>query len=186
VTETTPELVRVTPCGNTSFPQVTEWDLHPDHAAGNQHCPINDSQAATLEANTRAQAACPDWFDARKDRITASTFHRVTQRIKSVNDKFLNSLFGSKAFESAATTHGRNTEATAKAEYLKRHPGRHLHDCGLVVNPKFSFLGASPDAKWHHRDLGDQTSLQLKAEEVQSILHPSVIRPAACHRGNFL
>ncbi len=30
---------------------------------------------------------------------------------------------------------------------MRRFPDRHTHDCGLVVNPRFSFLGASPDGK---------------------------------------
>ena len=129
------------------FPQDTQWSLPATSAASELLCGISLEEAYALEEETSAQASCPQWFTARKSRITASIFHRVTNRVKAVNNTFLESIFGGKSFESAATSYGRNTEAEAKASYVKQFPSRHLHDCGFVVNPKYSFIGASPDAK---------------------------------------
>lgn len=30
---------------------------------------------------------------------------------------------------------------------MEKNPDHHIHDCGLVVNPSFSYLAASPDGK---------------------------------------
>ncbi|VDI66711.1 Hypothetical predicted protein [Mytilus galloprovincialis] len=35
----------------------------------------------------------------------------------------------------------------AKEQYVEKYKDNHLYDCGLVVNPGFSFLGATPDGK---------------------------------------
>jgi hypothetical protein len=34
-----------------------------------------------------------------------------------------------------------------KEKYTDKFTSKHLHDCGLVVNPSFCFLGATPDGK---------------------------------------
>lgn len=59
---------------------------------------------------------------------------------------FLRSIFPVKHFSSAATSYGIAQEKNAKQAYITK-TGNHLHDCGLVINPMFPFLGASPDAK---------------------------------------
>ncbi|VDI01461.1 Hypothetical predicted protein [Mytilus galloprovincialis] len=35
----------------------------------------------------------------------------------------------------------------AKEQYAEKYKDNHIYDCGLVVNPGFSFLGAAPDGK---------------------------------------
>lgn len=100
-----------------------------------------------LEKKTREQADCSIWIQARKQRLTASNFHKVLARKAKVTDKFLENLFSPKAFSAPAVDYGKRHENTAKAQYLKKFPSRHLHKCGLVVNNQFPFLGASPDGK---------------------------------------
>jgi hypothetical protein len=70
----------------------------------------------------------------RKKRLTASNFAKVVKRKKQ--------------FTSAATSYGTTTkEVKTKEKYTDKYTSRYLHDCGLVVNPSFSFLGATPDRK---------------------------------------
>ena len=45
---------------------------------------------------------------------------------------------------SAPTTYGVSNEKIARQMYIKQSTA-HVHTCGLVVNPEFPFLGASPD-----------------------------------------
>ncbi|CAC5380704.1 unnamed protein product [Mytilus coruscus] len=50
-------------------------------------------------------------------------------------------------FTSAATSYGIANEIKAKEKYADKYCNNHLHDCGLVVSPSFSFLGVTPDGK---------------------------------------
>lgn len=43
--------------------------------------------------------------------------------------------------------YGKRHEVSAKSKYLEMFPSRHLHECGLVINRHFAFLGATPDGK---------------------------------------
>ena len=81
-----------------------------------------------------------------KKRITASNFGRLMLRKADVTDKFINSILEPKPFTAAATTYGTKSEKIAKNMYRKK-TGNHVHDCGLLVNPKYTFIAASPDAK---------------------------------------
>jgi hypothetical protein len=162
-----PELGSVTPCGEVRLPLYISYEIEEEHNVCNNQCPISMAEAYTLEQGTTQQSKCALWYDARKHRITASTFHRVTQRIKAVDKKFLDSLFTQSTVDTAAMKHGRNTEEAAKEAYLRDFPDRHLHDCGLVVNPKCSFLGASPDAKVC--DNGTTGILEVKCPHLKDV-----------------
>ena len=78
------------------------------------------------------------------------------KRKKDVNEKFLKSISDPKQFTSAATSYGIANEVKAKEEYTDKYTSRYLHDCGLVVNPIFSYLSAAPDGSllgfrnWHN------------------------------------
>ena len=67
-------------------------------------------------------------------------------RKKEITDPFMKQLFDKKPFTSAPTSYGQANEKTAKQMYIKKS-GNHIHDVGLVINPIFPFLGATPDAK---------------------------------------
>jgi hypothetical protein len=69
------------------------------------------------------------------------------KRKKDANEKFLKSIFDPKQFTSAATSYVIANEVKAKEKYTDKYTSMHLYDCGLVVNPSFNFLGATPDGK---------------------------------------
>lgn len=134
-------------CGDVSFPLPTNLEI-PEHLMEvNLVCPITQAEAVSLEQATVGQTSSSAWFEARRNRLTASQFGKVLKRKRDVNEKFLTTLFGESQFSTQATRYGTSHEGDAKQAYCSRKKGVHLHDCGLVVNPAFSFLGASPDAK---------------------------------------
>lgn len=130
-----------TNCGNIVFPQPAKVALANHHIITF----MDQDQCVQIEAATRDQADSPVWIEERKNRLTASTFGLILKRRK-ITEKFIQSLMNPKSFSSAPTCYGKNHEKKAVAQYIKK-TGNHVHECGLVVNGKFPFLGASPDGK---------------------------------------
>ncbi|XP_064597345.1 uncharacterized protein LOC135463829 isoform X2 [Liolophura sinensis] len=124
-------------------------------AINNQMCSLinaifgtTQEEAEKIEMSTRDQADSAMWFEERRNGLTASQFAKICKRKKDINEKFINSLFGEvNTFTSPATSYGRANESVAKQVYLAKNTNIHIHDCGLVVNPQFSFLAATPDGK---------------------------------------
>ena len=134
-------------CGEVAFPLPTCHRLPEEFKSCNDQCALSQEDALQLEEATIKQYDCDQWVAARRDRINASTAYKIINRQKDINENLLRTLFRPKAFTSEATSHGLRNEQNAKAAYVIRKPGSHIHDCGLVVNPNFSFIGATPDSK---------------------------------------
>lgn len=138
-----------TACGQLDFPQLPDFEL-PQCIDENEekweHMALTKEEAFKIERSTRDQAASSMWHSVRKGRITASNFGRFMLRKAPITDKFLDSILQPTKFNSAATSYGTNSEKVAKNMYRKKTKN-HVHDCGVLVNPKFPFIGASPDGK---------------------------------------
>jgi YqaJ-like viral recombinase domain len=135
-------------CGSTSFPHsVTAVSLPANYQPCNEQRTISLAEAVLLEQRTIKQNSCAEWHEERKFRITASVFCKIMKRKMPVTPHFLKNLFNTSSFVSAPTEYGKSNENSAKDQYIRAKPGVHVHDCGLVVNPSFNFLGASPDGK---------------------------------------
>lgn len=106
---------------------------------------ISEQQCVQTEETTRDQANCMAWFEARKNKLTASNFGLIVKR-KKVTDKFLQTILHPKEFTSAATSYGKNNEKKAIQRYIKK-TGNHVHECGFVINWRIPFIGATPDGK---------------------------------------
>jgi predicted phage-related endonuclease len=134
-------------CGDLDFPyppnisNVTHMD-----SAKTAAVQLSLEDARKLEANTREQANSPLWTKERSKRITASNFGRFMLRKTPLTKKFVDSVLKTKSFTSSATSYGSANEKVAINMYRKK-TCNHVHGCGFVVNPKFPFLGASPDGK---------------------------------------
>ncbi|KAK3106916.1 hypothetical protein FSP39_002901 [Pinctada imbricata] len=124
-------------CGNTSVHRLSPVDLPQEYEFLNQSCDPKE-----IERGTRDQADSQLWMKEKRNRLTASNFGKVLQRKSTPNEKFLSKIFRPKSLE-----YGKRNEENAKAKYLKQHPSRHFHKCGLVINEKFTFLGARQDGK---------------------------------------
>lgn len=74
-----------------------------------------------------------------------SNFGHIMKRKKEFSPLFVKNTFDRGDFQSAPTSYGIANETIAKQMYLKQ-TGNHIHEIGLVINPAFPFLGATPDA----------------------------------------
>jgi len=106
-----------------------------------------DCDVQKLEIITRQQANTKEWYEARKNRLTASNFGKVIHRKSAPSVKFLNNLFKIKDIYAPSLDYGKRHESVAKGKYLEKNHENHFHECGFVVNKSFSFLGATPDGK---------------------------------------
>ena len=133
-------------CGDIVFPKTPAEQL-PQELIGHQawqSLEVTHTQAAALERETQQQASCAAWFSARQHRLTASKIGSIMLRVSQPSQAFVRNLLSSKHFTSKPTNYGSSKEEAAKQQYLKAG-SRHLHRVGLLVNPAFPFLGASPD-----------------------------------------
>ena len=135
-----------TTCGDLIFPRKDVVHGILPEVYRNRIHNILYEEAIAIEESTRDQANSARWFEERKTRITASNFHKIVKRKMAVTEKFVDSIINPKSFNSKAVSYGKKSETKAREVYVTTS-GHHVHDCGLVVNPLFPFIGASPDAK---------------------------------------
>ena len=115
---------------------------------------VTKSEALYLEHATRKQHASLEWFDHQVGRITASTTYAVvppstecpsTSLIKQICSTQYNQVKKVPALE-----WGRNN-GIARRAYSERqsssHSGFRCSVAGLVINPLYPHLGASPDGR---------------------------------------
>ena len=108
---------------------------------------VTTEQAYDIENATTDQYKSTLWSVRRKDRIIASQFSRILNRKAPVTTKFVDSIFATTSFHSAATTYGISNESTAKQKNFQLNPRHHMDAIGLAINPQFPFLAATPDAR---------------------------------------
>jgi len=116
------------------------------------HLSISTEESKFLERCTRQQSNSCLWYNYRVGRITASKFHTVA---KCTERSYPTSLVKSVMQYSAPSPNvpalrwGHEKEETAIADYTntmaRSHTNFKLERCGLIVNPKYPHLGASPD-----------------------------------------
>lgn len=113
---------------------------------------VSEAEAHAIEVNTREQASSTLWFECRAGRVTASRFKSAVRTDPHQPSESLVKTIcypESVKFSTAATRWGCEHERSAISEYKKA--AQQQHDClkvsesGLVVHPKYPFLGASPD-----------------------------------------
>ena len=115
---------------------------------------ITESESIAIQKITVSQFKSKSWFRYRAGRITASRIkavchtnpsHPSQSLIKSIcyPDQF--------CFKTKATTWGCTHEKAARRWYInnvkKKHGNFILQDSGLVINPQWSYIGATPDGK---------------------------------------
>ena len=115
---------------------------------------VSEEEARNCQIATQQQAKNKLWFNFRAGRITASRAKRACRTSSENPSKSLITDICypfAKAFSNKATKWGCEHEQDAKNEYLKTMSGKHQnltwHDTGLVINPLYPFMGASPDGK---------------------------------------
>ena len=68
---------------------------------------------------TRRQLA-KEWYEARKNRLTASNFGKVIHRKSAPSVQFLNNVFKIKDIYAPSLDYGKRHESVAKGKYLEK------------------------------------------------------------------
>lgn len=105
-----------------------------------------------IEMKTVRQSLEPEWMVQRSMRLTASNFGKVTKRKRPPTEAFLRNIFIPKDLSNVSSIrHGRQQELTTRSLYSRKMQKKCkkfiVYDAGLVINPSFPYLGASPDGK---------------------------------------
>lgn len=113
---------------------------------------VTTVQANSLSSLTVEQSKSTLWFDHRLGWITASHMHNV---LKYTGRKYPKSIvsaimqYTSLNSELPALQWGREHEAIAREEYVVKmngmHDNFHTSLSGLVINPTYPYMAASPD-----------------------------------------
>ena len=99
-------------------------DLNDDHA---------DCEPSTIEKTTREQSDSTNWFEDRKNSLTASNFGRVLNRKSAPIEKLLGSLFSAKQISSPSLDYSKRHEDNAKSKYLEMYSSRFINADSLSI-----------------------------------------------------
>lgn len=113
---------------------------------------ITEEMAKSIENATKSQSKSSMWYKYRAGRVTASRMKAVCcTNNASPSQSLVKSICYPEAFSftSKQTNWGCKHEQKARELYYKKavlsHDNLEITDSGLVVNPQWPFVGASPD-----------------------------------------
>ncbi|CAL1298819.1 unnamed protein product, partial [Larinioides sclopetarius] len=112
---------------------------------------IDLTQAQEIEKKTVKQQN-DLWKVQRLLRLTASNFYRVVHRRNDLQSLSQTILEDKNLDHIPAIRHGKIYENKVKNYVAEKYTDFKFRDVGLVINPKFYFLGASPDGLLHGKD----------------------------------
>ncbi len=115
---------------------------------------VTESESLAIEKATVSQFQSKLWFKYRSGRITASRMKAVCHTdYSNPSQALIKSICYPDAFrfKSKATTWGCTHEKAARKHYIdyikKKHHNFILLDSGLIINPRWGHMGATPDGK---------------------------------------
>ena len=113
---------------------------------------VTKEMSELVEKETRLQSKSSLWYKYRAGRITSSSIKAVCHTDSTnPSQSLVKSICYPEefAFTSKQTNWGQKQEKAAKELYLKIDISNHdqlvVTDCGLVINPQWPYMGASPD-----------------------------------------
>ena len=110
---------------------------------------VTIDECRTIERETKGQSDSKVWHLERSKRLTSSLFGRIINRSKSIQPKSLLDMIqkSGKTICTPALQWGRDKEKVALKQYLESYcdPKMKIMECGLIINPRWPWLGASPD-----------------------------------------
>ena len=119
--------------------------------------PVTNQDLSNINSATLEQASSDIWHNQRHGRITASIFHRVASRARTLEKdentdltSIMDTILGNKAtIMTVAMKHGLSLEPVAKKSYTKSMKKVHRKfissESGLRIHATHPYLGASPD-----------------------------------------
>uniref|UniRef100_A0A1Q3EW73 Putative yqaj-like viral recombinase domain protein n=2 Tax=Culex tarsalis TaxID=7177 RepID=A0A1Q3EW73_CULTA len=114
---------------------------------------MQEENYSNAEILTVEQADTDLWHELRKGRITASRIHEAS-RCSMLRGSLCDKIMGIKSGFSFAMKRGTDLEGHVFAVLQKQYPS--LRNAGLVLDPQFPWMGASPDG------LADDFVLEIK------------------------
>lgn len=150
-------------CSQTAdLPQCLTSELFNENLTGYpyeqliEYCDINiaitKEQCEKIELLTRNQSKSNLWFKHRAGRITASVLRSACHTsVNKPSISLIKKICYPKEYkiETEATAWGNKNEKIALEVYIdqvsKQHEGFNVIRSGLVINPEFPHMGASPD-----------------------------------------
>ena len=142
---------------------------------------ISTHESALVEKATRNQRECTEWYRQREGRLTASSFHDVFVR-KNQSDPvaLVKKLLTRKSLTFVpAIKWGIDSEDIARQDYVHKMKASHQDfECtqaGLVINPFYPHLGASPDGFTQCHCCG-QGILEIKCPFSGKECHPNDLK----------
>lgn len=114
---------------------------------------MQEENYSNAEILTIEQADTDLWHELRKGRITASRIHEAS-RCSMLSGSLTNKIMGISSGFSFAMKRGTELEGHVFAVLQKEYPS--LRNTGLVLDPQFPWMGASPDG------LADDFVLEIK------------------------
>jgi len=112
---------------------------------------LSEDECSTIEFSTRDQRNSDEWYRQRQGRLTASEFHKIYAMQKQTNPTTVAKRLLSKPSIShiPAIRWGVDHEDVARQNYIEEMSSSHINfkcaNAGLMVNPLYPHLGASPD-----------------------------------------
>ena len=113
---------------------------------------VTEEMMLAVEEATRNQSSTRLWYVYRAGRVTASRMKQVCHTNASLpSQSLVKNICYPEAYRfiTKATQWGCTHEAVAKEHYIKvnreSHADMSVVECGLVINPEWPHLGASPD-----------------------------------------
>ena len=115
---------------------------------------ITPNQALMISDKTIGQGTTDFWFNQRQGRLTGSNFYRLCHLKETTNnDNTIQDLLGYCPIPPEKLPYqfewGHEKEGSALNLYIKKMKKKHKHlsvsDSGLVINPTWPYIGASPD-----------------------------------------
>ena len=107
---------------------------------------VKNSNVFELEKKTLLQSLSFAWYEERKKRLTASNFGLLIKRRQGIYPKAILQKLKNKKFKSVACEWGKDNENRAINSYeCASSTDSAVEKAGLIVNPKWPWLGASPD-----------------------------------------
>ena len=149
---------------------------------------VSEEMAESVEKETRTQSKSNLWFQHRVGRITSSCMKAVchTDSTNPAQSLVKSICYPMElSFRNKETDWGQKHEKTARELYFKRHKSMHeglaITESGLVINPQWPFIAASPDGvlncKCHEKSV-----LEIKCPYTHQ---NEGIEAAACNDSNF-
>ena len=135
-----------------------------------------------LEKATQQQAENKLWHSERQWRLTASKFGEICKAtdLRDVN-LLCESIFNPPELNNFAVNHGKTYEPIAIKKFEELNNLK-VEKCGIFVNPKFPYLGASPDGI-----IDDKTIIEVKCpyNGRNSNVLPGKFFPFLCYNENL-